>query len=131
MMLKLALAAPIVLAMSACSGLGCSNQTATTLKSPDGKHQAVLFMRECGATTDFTTQVSVVNSWWPFHAIGNVFVADAYDGGAKRGPWGGPWAQIAWLSSQELLVTYDKRSRVFARNSTVHGVRITYWTVRP
>lgn len=123
-------AVPLFLALPACSGFMCSNQTVTTLKSPDGKHSAILFMRECGATTDFTTQVSVVNSWWPFHAIGNVFVADAYDGGARRGSWGGPWAQIAWLSPQQLIVTYDARSRVFARNGSAHGVAVTYRAVR-
>jgi hypothetical protein len=118
------------LCLPACSGIVCSNQTVASLKSPDGKHRAILFMRECGATTDYTTQVSVVNSWWPFHGIGNAFVADAYDSGAKRGSWGGPWAQIAWASPQQLLVTYDGRSRVFTQNVTATGVRVTYRAVR-
>jgi hypothetical protein len=87
-------------------------------------------MRDCGATTDFTTQVSVENSAWRVHGIGNVFVADAYGHKSKRGSWGGPWAEIAWVSSQELLITYDARARIFTQETTIHGVRISYRPVR-
>ena len=128
-MRRLVAALCLSLLLAACAPL-CSNQTVTSLQSPDGKHRAVLFMRECGATTDYTTQVSIVPSAWPFHDTGNVLVADAYDRDARRGPWGGPWAQIAWVSAQELLVTYDARSRIFTKNAAAHGVRITYRPVR-
>lgn len=82
-----------------------------------------MFMRECGATTDFTTQVSVdagLLQW-----VGNAFVADAYNGG-KRGSWGGPWATMKWVAPDHLLATYDKQARVFTRNSTVEGVTVTF-----
>lgn len=88
-------------------------------------------MKECGATTDYTSQVSVVSSAWPFHDVGNAFVADAYDGEAKRGEWRGPWAEVAWVSPRRLLITYDGRSRVFTRNTRVRGVDINYRAVRP
>ena len=120
----------LLLSLPACSVL-CSNETVASLKSPDGKHRAILFMRECGATTDYTTQVSIVASTWPYHDIGNVFVADAYARDAKRGSWGGPWAEAAWISPQQLLVTYDARSRVFTQNAKVRGIHITYRAVRP
>ena len=80
-------------------------------------------MRECGATTDFTTQVSV--DPWFFQTFGNAFVADAYNGGA-RGSWGGPWTEIRWTGNNSLLVTYDRRARLFTNNRLVHGVRISY-----
>jgi hypothetical protein len=124
-MRKLLAVLPLLLSLSGC-GVLCTNQTVTSLQSPDGKHRAILFMRECGATTDYTTQVSVVASAWPFHDIGNVFIADGYDRDVKRGSWGGPWAEISWVSSQQLLVTYDAHSRIFTQNATAHGVRITY-----
>lgn len=112
--------------LSACSNFLCDNETVASLNSPDGERRAILFMRECGATTDYTTQVSVVSSTWQFHGIGNVFVADAYDRGARRGSWGGPWAEIQWTGPRQLLITYDKRARVFTRNDDVRGVHITY-----
>jgi hypothetical protein len=83
-------------------------------------------MRECGATTDFSTQVSIISSAGPIEGIGNVFVADAYDHGAMRGSWGGPWAEIAWTAPQHLLVTYDAKARIFVQNAKVGEVQITY-----
>ncbi len=84
-------------------------------------------MRECGATTDFTTQLSV--DPWFFEVIGNTFVADAYNGG-RRGLWGGPWAVVKWSGANELLVSYDSEARVFDRKTDMRGVRISYATIR-
>lgn len=80
-------------------------------------------MRECGATTDFTTQVSL--DPWFFQVVGNVFVADAYNGGT-RGSWGGPWAEMTWIAPNKLLVSYDERSRIFEQKDAIHGVSIVY-----
>lgn len=85
-----------------------------------------MFMRECGATTDFTTQVSV--DPWFFQSIGNAFVADGYNGGT-RGSWGGPWAEMKWIGPSELLVTYDGKARIFTRNSAARSVHISYQAV--
>lgn len=82
-----------------------------------------MFMRECGATTDFTTQVSIDPWFWQW--TGNAFVADAYNGGT-RGTWGGPWADMKWTGPNDLLVTYDKRARIFDQNKVVGSVRVTY-----
>jgi len=84
-------------------------------------------MRECGATTDFTTQVSIDPGF--VRGIGNAFVADAYNGGT-RGHWGGPWAELKWIGPEDLLVSYDEQARVFTNNNIVHGVRISYQPVR-
>ena len=121
----------LLIGLPGCSEITCSNRTVKTIESPDGKHRAILFMRECGATTDYTTQISVVNSSSPFQNVGNAFIADTYDPDAKRGNWGGPWAEIAWASSKRLIVTYDGRSRVFRRKASVDGVEIVYQTDRP
>ncbi|ESZ86444.1 MAG: hypothetical protein Q27BB25_14260 [Blastomonas sp. CACIA14H2] len=110
------------LSLGACSAV-CSNETVKVLRSPKGDHHAEMFMRECGATTDFTTQISVDPGYW--HTIGNVFVADAYNGG-KRGTWGGPWADMAWIGPDHLMVTYDDKARIFDQHKVVNGVRITY-----
>ena len=108
----------------------CDNKPIKSLQSADENRSAVLFMRECGATTDFTTQVSVLSPWWPYYAIGNAFVADADQGKAERASWGGPWADISWQSPTHLVITYDARSRVFEKRTEVRGVRITYRPVR-
>ena len=84
-------------------------------------------MRECGATTDFTPQISI--DPWFFQSVGNAFVADGYNGG-MRGPWGGPWASISWSGPDRLLVTYDAQARVFDNRQSVNGVQIDYRPVR-
>ena len=108
----------------------CDNKPIKSLQSPGEARSAVLFMRECGATTDFTTQVSVLSPWWPYSTIGNAFVADADHGKAERASWGGPWADISWQSPTHLVITYDARSRVFEKRENVRGVRISYRAVR-
>lgn len=83
-------------------------------------------MRECGVTTDFTTHVSVDPSI--FQSVGNVFVADGYNGG-MRGDWGGPWVDVAWTGPNRLLISYDRKARVFDRQTSVNGITITYRSV--
>jgi hypothetical protein len=110
------------LSLGACSA-ACTEETVKVIHSPRGDHEARMFMRECGATTDFSTQVSI--DPWLWQWVGNVFVADAYNGG-KRGEWGGPWAEMAWIGPDHLLVTYDYKARVFDKQEVVNGIRITY-----
>jgi hypothetical protein len=123
MMRTLSAALPLLLGVAACSGPLCSNETVRSVTSPGGNHKAIMFMRDCGATTDFTTQVSVDPWFW--QVIGNVFVADGYSGGT-RGAWGGPWAEIAWTGPDDLLVTHDKQARIFNRQEVVGDVRVAY-----
>ncbi|EJL22480.1 hypothetical protein PMI02_04644 [Novosphingobium sp. AP12] len=122
-MRTLVLVVPLLLCLKACSNPLCSNETVKSLRSPTGKHEAKMFMRECGATTDFTTQVSVDPWFW--QGIGNAFVADGYNGGT-RGAWGGPWADMKWTGPNELLVTHDQQARIFDRKEVVGSVTITY-----
>jgi TctA family transporter len=100
--------------LPACSGVICSSQAVASLKSRDGKHRAILFMRECGATTDYTTQVSVVNSSWLFFGVGNVFVTDDYENGAKRE------AAVRTLGQDCLALTVTVASRLRPALATVH-----------
>jgi hypothetical protein len=38
----------------------CGNEVVERLPSPDGMREAVVFTRNCGATTDYSTQVSIL-----------------------------------------------------------------------
>ena len=119
-------AAPLlILASPACSD-ACGNYVQKVLPSPDGKHAAVLFRRDCGATTDFSTQVSVVRMGTRPKGSGNVFIADADHGAVGRAAWGDPWADMKWVAPRHLVISYDARSRVFSKNGSASGVRITF-----
>ena len=121
---------PLVLslALGACDD-ACTDEVITRLASPDGKREAVMFQRDCGATSGYSTQISIVEVGQAPAGGGNTFRADDNHGAAKAGNWGGPWAEIKWLASDRLLVRYADKSRLFEQDDTVAGVSISYETV--
>ena len=113
--------------LSGC-GDACENQIVSETKSPDSQYSAVIFQRDCGATTGFTTQVSILPLGENPERSGNVFVADDNHGAAQVGSWGGPWVSVKWRNSSHLQVTYAKGSRVFDQTENVGGVSVSFDT---
>ncbi|MBN8811625.1 MAG: hypothetical protein J0I39_10005 [Sphingomonas sp.] len=118
------MAVPLVPLM-ACSD-DCGNRIVSRIDAPGGARSAVLFQRDCGATTGFSTQVSILSGGQAPAGRGNAFIADADHGAARRGAWGGPWAEIRWLRADHLEVRYAPGSRIFLKRETVSGVRVSY-----
>ena len=114
-----------VLVVSGCTDV-CENTEVKREMSGDGKHVAVMYQRDCGATTGFSTQISIIAKNEKLSGGGNTYVADSDHGLAFPGEWGGPWADMQWLSPQHLQVRYADRSRMFEQDDSVSGVRITY-----
>lgn len=110
----------IATAFSGCSDT-CQNRTVSRAEAPSGGLKAVLFQRDCGATTGFSSQVSVTDADDVPTGGGNVFVADTDQGTASATTWGGPWVEMRWLSPGNLLIRYDARARVFTQNESVAG----------
>jgi hypothetical protein len=109
----------------------CGNDSLVQLPSPDGLHKAVVFQRDCGATTDFSTQVSVLRASSSLgDASGNAFSSDTNHGAAPSGAGGGPETKVRWLSPTELAISHHKLARVFLAESRVDGVLITYEQLR-
>ena len=96
------------------------------LASPDGRHEAVLFQRDCGATTGFSTQISILEAGETLSGGGNVFRADDGRGEAKIGAWGGSWAEMKWLAADRLHIRYASKSRLFEQDESVAGVTVSY-----
>ena len=111
--------------LPACSD-PCSNTLVQVLKAPGGRHAAALFQRDCGATTSFSTQISLLVPGDKVTGGGNVFIADDNHGAAAVGKWQGSWADVRWLSPDHLLVRYAAKSRIFKQAHDVAGVKITY-----
>jgi hypothetical protein len=65
------------LALAGCAAVdGCVNTPLLTVSSPDGQRVAVAFERSCGATTGFSTQLSILPATHPLPSgEGNLFVA--------------------------------------------------------
>lgn len=102
----------------------CRLQVASEIPSPSGELKAVLFQYDCGATTPFTTNVSVMPAGESTaKKPGNVF--SAYHG-SSAGPWGGPNAKIQWLSDRSLKISYIADAKVSLQSSQVGKVAVAY-----
>jgi hypothetical protein len=112
-----------------CFDLGgqCANDPLADLPSPDGRWHAVMFQRDCGATTGFSTQVSVLLAGNTLqNESGNAFIADTDHGAAPAGPGGGPLVLARWIAPDTLEVRFHPRSRVFTRQAQVGAVAMRY-----
>lgn len=88
-----------------------------------GTSRAVLFSRDCGATTSLSTQLSVMTGSGSPNGSGNAFVAD---GGSGELPTGVPWAEVSWLRDGRLFVRFDASARIFKQERSVNEVTILY-----
>ncbi|MEO8365711.1 MAG: hypothetical protein ABI538_05835 [Pseudoxanthomonas sp.] len=108
-------------------GSMCANDILAEVPSPDGAYKAIMFQRDCGATTGFSTQVSVLRS---SRALGddadNAFVADTDHGAAPSAPGGGPEVGIRWLSPTSLAIPRHRLARVYVAEPHVGGINVAY-----
>lgn len=93
----------------------CGNDIVSELPSPDKRFKAVVFQRDCGATTGFSTQISII----PFNeklgddSGGNIFVANDNNGNAPLSDKGTIQTDAQWKDSSRLRIIYDKRAKVY------------------
>jgi hypothetical protein len=106
---------------------GCANSMLSESRSPDGNYKAVVFERSCGATTGFSTQVSVlpIDVTQP-RSGGNALAVDTDHGAAPSGRGGGPTVKADWLSAYDLQLTYHPKARTYAAAKQVEKIRITH-----
>jgi hypothetical protein len=105
----------------------CGNTVITETTSPAKRFKAVVFQRDCGATSGFSTQVSIVSAAdsLPDEA-GNTFTSDTDHGAAPASPAGGPKVSIEWEGEDSLLIRHHPKARVFTKQSTVNGALVRY-----
>lgn len=102
----------------------CVNTIVESVPSPDDAWTAVLFERNCGATTSFTSQVSVLRSGRALpDSAGNAFVAMRGDT-AGTTPWGGPLVSIRWAGSRELEISHDPTAHTMSSSRRVGDVQV-------
>lgn len=94
----------------------CENETSQTVISPSGKLKAVVFNRSCGATTGFSTQVSVM----PASA------SLPEEGGNTLVLGGTVPLTVEWRSDASLSLSGLGEARVFNQSSSVAGVSVSY-----
>ena len=75
----------------------CGNEIFNETVAPDGNLKAVIFQRDCGATTGFSTQISLITSVDKLENNGgNIFIVDGHPNDRK--------ISTVWLSQKMLLI---------------------------
>ncbi|MCD9028793.1 hypothetical protein LDO26_11305 [Luteimonas sp. BDR2-5] len=102
-------------ALVACGDIGCENEVAFRVPSPSGKKDAVVYSRNCGATTGFNTQLQIV-------AAGS----QPRGGSAALAMDGDIPLKLVWQSDGALVIAGVGQGRIFGRESSSNGVSLTY-----
>lgn len=112
---KLGAALLLAAGVTGCD-IGCGNEVISSIASPAGTFKAIVFNRNCGATTGFNTQVSVVpaNTALPSEA-GNALILN-----------GTVPIEIKWASESALVITGLGAARILKQQVTASGVSVSY-----
>lgn len=105
----------------------CGNSVLAEYPSPTGRLNAIVFERSCGATTGFSTQVSLVRFGQVLeNEGGTLFAADTDRGRAPSGVGGGPEVRFRWLSASTAELRHHPNVRIFTAQKKVEGVEVVY-----
>ena len=84
----------------------CGNEVSQEVPSPDNEYKVVVFQRSCGATTGFSTQVSIlrVSSQLP-NKSGNTFIMDGHP----------DWTliEVKWNGNRSVAIEYPDSFEIF------------------
>jgi len=109
----------------------CGNETLAEFVSPDQAKKIIVFQRNCGATTGFSTQASLVAINEKLrNQGGNVFAADTNRDAAPSAIRGGPELRVRWEGRNRLLLQHHLKARVFKAERHVDEIQIRYETFR-
>ncbi|WP_316368947.1 DUF5412 family protein [Candidatus Thiodiazotropha sp. CDECU1] len=97
----------------------CRNDLATESKSPDKKYKALIFQRDCGATTGFSTQISIIDANEELeNKGGNILTADGHPDKNNF--------KISWVNSDVLLIKNTQGAKTIKKESSLGRVNIRY-----
>lgn len=102
--------------LAGCEGDMCGNEISQNIASPSGSYVAYVFSRNCGATTGFNTQVSVLPSTAkPPHDSGNLYIS------SQQTP-----VRLQWQSDKVLKISGAIDTSTIKQVTTVGGVQVIY-----
>lgn len=99
----------------------CENERLIASVSPDGKYEAISFRRNCGATTSYSAQVSVIRAGKELpNESGNVLVIRDKD-----------WIpELGWDGPGKLVVIYPYYVDASSVDEAPHEISVEYIRVR-
>jgi hypothetical protein len=89
--------APTALRVALCG----FDRRAAVVPSPDRRHVAAVYERNCGATTRFVTYVALTDAWWPAE-LWRTIVFD-YEG-RPADPVDVPGVRVTWLGPHSVAI---------------------------
>lgn len=97
----------------------CGNEIFQEALAPDGRFKAVLFQRDCGATTNFSTQISLIspNEELPNEG-GNIFIVNGRPEDTN--------IEISWLGPENLLIRHAAELADNNKEKFYKGITISY-----
>lgn len=104
--------------LASCSQMSCENEVLDTIPSPDGSVSAVVFNRNCGATTGGNIHVSVISNGALPTEKGNALVMDeviySWD------------ARPKWEREGKLTLTIPPNAKVFHKSNRIDGIQLEF-----
>jgi hypothetical protein len=101
--------------LAGCDLAPCSNEPVSEAISQDGKYKAVTFYRDCGATTDYSEQISILERAQPLpNDGGNIFVTS-----------GKPTVVVKWIDANHLSIS-GSGATTSKKETSFDGISITY-----
>lgn len=94
----------------------CANDNLVEMVSPNGQLKAVTFRRDCGATTEYSTHVSILPTSRKLpNEAGNVFVQSRES-----------IVVVRWLDDHHLSISGGGASTAIVHHTDFRGIRITH-----
>lgn len=108
----------LILLLTGCSNLLCSNDIVNETKSPDGKYIATVFDRNCGATTANLRIVTL-------RLANDSLDSDEYKDWVFKIK-GQPKVDVAWIAGDKLSINYAGSGEEPSMSATWKDVKISY-----
>ena len=107
--------------------LECEAQVISKNVSPDGNLVAVVYGRTCGSTEGYTTHVSLLKDMVKTpSSAGNILVVDSNYQQAPSDDLGITTIAVEWYSQRKIVLTYNKKVRIFRSNNEFNGVTVEH-----
>lgn len=109
-------------------GIMCGNKIIAEHLSPDKMHKLIVFVRDCGATTGFSTQVSILRKGETLkdNDSGNILITSDRYYGDWYNKYGGAEVQVEWASNNKVLILFDFEAEAPTKKDKVKGIEVAY-----
>ena len=114
----------LFLLLSGCDRMICDDQEVARVTSPTGSLDAIVSVRDCGATTSWVTAESLASHDEPLSKAARIVTLDSDHGQVGLGEKNEIPVQMTWPDNHTLALSFPPKTRFFGFDSEVWGVRI-------